>query len=128
MLKTHKHKDNSKAQWYNLTGKYMVKNCRSPNTTKGNFMGLNLRKSKSLGKGIRVTFSKGGPSVSVGKPGARVSVSKDGARGTLGVPGSGASYTKQKSFKKSEGYKKVSKIIGWVSLVVLIIYIVYGYF
>ena len=90
-------------------------------------MGLNLRKTKSLGKGIRLTLSKGGPSISIGKPGARVSVNRDGVRGTVGVPGSGASFSKQKSFKKSDSYKKFSRVIGWISITILILYIVYDY-
>lgn len=59
-------------------------------------MGFNYRKSISLGKGIRVNFSKAGPSISFGKTGMRFSVNSKGqAKGTVGIPGSGMYYNKQ---------------------------------
>lgn len=59
-------------------------------------MGFNYRKSINIAKGIRVNFSKSGPSISFGKTGMRFSVNAKGqARGTVGVPGSGMYYNKQ---------------------------------
>ena len=59
-------------------------------------MGFNFRKSINIAKGIRVNFSKSGPSVSFGKTGMRFSVNTKGqARGTVGIPGSGVHYRKQ---------------------------------
>lgn len=59
-------------------------------------MGFNFRKSINIAKGIRVNFSKSGPSISFGKTGMRFSVNSKGqARGTVGIPGSGVHYRKQ---------------------------------
>ncbi|EXB03479.1 TPA: DUF4236 domain-containing protein [Acinetobacter baumannii] len=58
-------------------------------------MGLNFRKSIKIAPGIRVNVSKKGlSSVSVGGKGARVNVSKKGTRTTVGIPGTGLSYSK----------------------------------
>jgi hypothetical protein len=43
-------------------------------------MWWSFRKSKKVAPGVRLTVSKGGPSVSVGRKGARVSVGRRGAR------------------------------------------------
>ncbi len=67
-------------------------------------MGLNFRKSIKIAPGIRVNISKKGlSSVSVGGKGARVNVSKKGTRTTVGIPGTGLSYTTNTSYKKSKG-------------------------
>ncbi len=59
-------------------------------------MGINFRKSISLGKGIRVNLSKGGPSVSFGVKGLRFSLnSKGGASANVGIPGTGIYYNKK---------------------------------
>ena len=42
---------------------------------------------------MKVNFSKGGVSLSVGKPGATLNFSKRGVRQTIGLPGSGVSET-----------------------------------
>lgn len=67
-------------------------------------MGLNFRKSIKIAPGIRVNISKKGlSSVSVGGKGARVNVSKKGTRTTVGIPGTGLTYTTNTSYKKSKG-------------------------
>lgn len=59
-------------------------------------MGFSYRKSINIAKGIRVNFSKSGPSISFGKNGLRFSLNSRGeARGSVGLPGSGMSYKKQ---------------------------------
>ncbi|EPK4116823.1 DUF4236 domain-containing protein, partial [Acinetobacter baumannii] len=64
-------------------------------------MGLNFRKSIKIAPGIRVNISKKGlSSVSVGGKGARVNVSKKGTRTTVGIPGTGLSYSKFSSHTK----------------------------
>lgn len=70
-------------------------------------MGLNFRKSIKIAPGIRVNISKKGlSSVSVGGKGARVNVSKKGTRTTVGIPGTGLSYTTQSPYKKSKKFDK----------------------
>lgn len=63
-------------------------------------MGLNFRKSISLGKGLKLNLSKSGPSVSFGKSGFRQSINLKGqARTTVGIPGTGIYYTKNTNVK-----------------------------
>ena len=63
-------------------------------------MGLNFRKSISLGKGLKLNLSKSGPSVSFGKSGFRQSINlKGNARTTVGIPGTGIYYTKNTNVK-----------------------------
>ena len=69
-------------------------------------MGLNFRKSISLGNGLKLNLSKSGPSLSFGKSGMRQSVNLKGqARTTIGVPGTGIYYTKTSNVKNLFGGK-----------------------
>ncbi len=57
-------------------------------------MGFRVRKSFKIAPGVRVNVGKKSAGVSFGTRGARVSVnSRTGARATVGIPGSGISYT-----------------------------------
>lgn len=89
-------------------------------------MGFNYRKYINLGKGFRINLTQKGAGVSFGAKGARVTVNKDGVRGRVGVPGTKASYTKQKSFKKGSTAKKVAGIIATIVLLVVIAYYLVG--
>lgn len=67
-------------------------------------MGLNFRKSISLGKGLKLNLSKSGPSVSFGKSGFRQSINLKGqTRTTVGIPGTGVYYSKSSNVKKIAG-------------------------
>jgi hypothetical protein len=62
-------------------------------------MGFRFRKSLTFAEGIRVNFSKGMPSLSIGRRGSTVNINKDGVKSTFGLPGTGLSYqTKQVSW------------------------------
>lgn len=57
-------------------------------------MGFRVRKSFKIAPGVRVNVGKKSAGISVGTKGARVCVnSRTGARATVGIPGSGISYT-----------------------------------
>lgn len=57
-------------------------------------MGFRVRKSFKIAPGVRVNVGKKSAGVSFGTRGARVSInSRTGARATVGIPGSGISYT-----------------------------------
>ena len=53
-----------------------------------------------IAPGLTLNLSKGGASLSGGVRGARVTVGRQGVRRTLGLPGSGAHWTKQTSWKQ----------------------------
>ncbi|WP_201526111.1 MULTISPECIES: DUF4236 domain-containing protein [Psychrobacter] len=66
-------------------------------------MGFRLRKSIKIVPGVRINLTKKGvSSLSVGKRGARVNIGKKGTRGTVGIPGSGLSYSSYKSHSDSK--------------------------
>jgi len=56
-------------------------------------MGFRFRKSIRLIPGVRLNISKTGISTSIGPRGATINVGKRGVRGTVGLPGSGLSYS-----------------------------------
>lgn len=56
-------------------------------------MGFRFRKSIKLLPGVRLNLSKSGVSTSIGRRGATVNLSERGVRGTVGLPGTGLSYS-----------------------------------
>ena len=57
-------------------------------------MGFRYRRSIKLGSGVRLNVSKRGlSSVSIGKPGSTLNVGRRGVRSTVGLPGTGLSYS-----------------------------------
>jgi hypothetical protein len=57
-------------------------------------MSFRFRKTAGLGRLARVNFSKSGASLSIGRRGASINLSpRYGTRATVGIPGSGVSYT-----------------------------------
>ena len=56
-------------------------------------MVLRFRRSVKIAPGVRLNMSKSGPSLSVGGRGATANFSKRGTRTTVGIPGTGLSYT-----------------------------------
>lgn len=74
-------------------------------------MGLRVRKIFKLAPGIRLNLSKSGGSVSVGGKGFTVNLGPKGTRGTVGLPGSGVSYS---HIEKRNG------AMGWVWSFILI--------
>lgn len=69
-------------------------------------MGLRYRKSFKIAPGVRVNLSKKGVGMSVGTKGARYSVSSTGRRTTtIGIPGTGLSYSKSRGGGKKSANK-----------------------
>ena len=69
-------------------------------------MSLRFKKSIKILPGIKLNISKNGiNSVTIGKPGASVNLSKKGKQATVGIPGTGLSYSK----KFSSSVNKSSK-------------------
>ncbi len=72
-------------------------------------MGLNFRKSFTILPGVRINIGKKSASVSFGKRGARHTISTTGKRTTtIGLPGTGLSYTHNHSSGKKKKKKKAS--------------------
>lgn len=72
-------------------------------------MGLRFQKRITIFPGVTINLSKSGASLSLGPRGAKYTISSKGHRGTVGIPGTGVSYTKYKS------HKDVAKDIGSLS-------------
>ena len=73
--------------------------------------GLRVRKIFKLAPGVRLNLSKSGGSFSFGSKGFTINLGPKGTRGTVGLPGSGISYSK---------YEKRSGAMGWVWAFILI--------
>lgn len=56
-------------------------------------MGFRFRKSFKIAPGIRLNLSKSGTSVTLGGRGASVNIGGKRPRATVGIPGTGVSYT-----------------------------------
>ncbi len=90
-------------------------------------MGLRFRKSFKIAPGVRVNVSTRGTSLSVGKRGLTTNISRRGVRSTIGIPGSGISYTTRttrwnnrrnivnlpnRQFINDAPYRRVSFLLG----------------
>ena len=82
-------------------------------------MGLRMRKSITICKGVRLNFGKSGTSLSFGTRGLRQTIHSSGRRTTsIGIPGSGLSYVTSSGGKKRQtpssystsGYRSPSQI------------------
>lgn len=77
-------------------------------------MGLRMRKSIKIAKGVRLNFGKTGASVSFGTRGLRHTIHSSGRRtSSVGIPGTGISYVTTTSGKrkyKSQAYTKRQQI------------------
>ena len=79
-------------------------------------MGFRFQKRIKIAPGVRLNLSKSGVSVSSGIRGATVNFSRRGTRATLGLPGTGLSYStkigsKRRSKRgKATTEKQVSKV------------------
>lgn len=58
-------------------------------------MGFRFKKVIKIAPGIKLNVSKSGISTSIGPKGATMNVGRHGVRGTVGIPGSGLSYSQQ---------------------------------
>ena len=65
-------------------------------------MGLKFRKSIKLGKNVKLNINNGSASVTVGGKGKKHKISTNGtSRTTVGIPGTGISYTTTGGKKKT---------------------------
>jgi hypothetical protein len=83
-------------------------------------VGFRFRKSLRLAPGFRINLSKNGlSSLSIGKRGAIFNVGAKGEKVTVGMPGTGLSYSRQISERRSldtepSGRAKPVRIVVWL--------------
>lgn len=77
-------------------------------------MGLRFRKSVRICKGIRLNFNKNSTSITIGGKGVHYTVNSKGRRtGTVGLPGTGVSYSVSSSSKKaSSSDNRQNKVVN----------------
>lgn len=61
-------------------------------------MGLRFRRIFRIAPGVKINLSKTGTSLSLGKSGATVNFGRKRARATVGLPGSGVSYSEDVAY------------------------------
>src|SRR5689334_4179639 len=95
-------------------------------------MGLRYRSSIRLARGLRINLWKSGASLSVGQPAATVNLGNRGVRSTVGLPGSGISYSEMKPWHRRAvrragefaanptSVRRGAPIIGWLILIVAV--------
>lgn len=81
-------------------------------------MGFRFRKSIKLLPGVRLNIGSKRSSVSVGGRGATLNVSKKGTRTTVGIPGSGISYSKYSRHSKNTTQSKGGAGL-WLAMILL---------
>ena len=70
-------------------------------------MGINFRKTISLGKGLKLNLGKKSASVTIGKKGVHHTISTTGRQTTtVGIPGTGLSYSTTTGTKKQAAAAK----------------------
>lgn len=83
-------------------------------------MGFKFQKSIKILPGVKFNLGKRGGSLSVGGKGASVNIKPDGTtRGTVGIPGSGLSYSEQITQgqgKNKKGRSVFEKLIIYVGI------------
>ena len=80
-------------------------------------MGFRFRKTIRLAPGLRINIAKKSASLSVGGKGLTYNIGGKGTRSTLGIPGSGASWSTYR--RHSGGFI----LIALIALIVLAIYL-----
>jgi hypothetical protein len=84
-------------------------------------MSWRFRKRITLGKGLRVNLSKSGLSLGLGPHGMNVNLSPRGLRSTVGIPGSGFSYQRMRTWhhgRRAAGKPGlVASAIGWAVMI-----------
>src|SRR5690348_861919 len=99
-------------------------------------MGFRYRSSIRLTRGLRINLSKSGASLSVGGRGATVNLGQRSIRTTVGLPGSGLSYSETKPWHRRVArragelaanptpVRRGYPIVGWFILIVAVVAVV----
>ncbi|MBW4035274.1 MAG: DUF4236 domain-containing protein [Proteobacteria bacterium] len=91
-------------------------------------MGFRFRKRIRIAPGLGINLSKSGASVSVGGRGAMLNFGRRGKRVTIGVPGTGVSYSEQIGTNPHQAHDQVpprgnlfSRLVGWMLFAVVVV-------
>ena len=90
-----------------------------------------FRRSKKILPGVKLNIGKKGPSsLSLGGRGSTVNVSRKGTKTTVGIPGTGLSYSTKSggSAKRAKGFSKSSSSKGAIILFVVILFVLFYLF
>lgn len=87
-------------------------------------MGFRFRRTLSLGPLLRLNFSKSGTSLSAGVRGARMTFGRNGIRTTVGLPGSGLSYTHLERSGRRTPRPRWLRLALWIVLVSAVLWLV----
>lgn len=85
-------------------------------------MGLRFSRRIGIAPGLRVNLSKSGVGLSVGRKGAWLTFGPRSKRATVGLPGTGLSWTEQASSKSSPQRVRAYTIMVWVTLAFMALY------
>ena len=89
-------------------------------------MGLNFHKSVKVNDNTRVNLSKKSASVTMGTKGVHHTVSTSGRQTTtIGIPGTGLSYTTSSGSKSKKGSKS-KVVISAICSVIAAIFVIFG--
>ncbi len=83
-------------------------------------MGLRFHKSIKLLPGVHLNLSKGMPSLSVGGRGLSYNIGVKGNKATVGLPGSGVSYSDYETHGGKQGQTQKQPWKIWFGILVLI--------
>ena len=83
---------------------------------------LRFRRTIRLAPWLRMNVSKTGLSTSIGKRGATINIRGDRVRGTVGVPGTGLSYSEQSTQRTGSGTRALALLV-LVALVLVAAYL-----
>ena len=89
-------------------------------------MGFSFRRRIKVLPGVHINVSQGGVSTSVGTRGARVTIGRGRRRMTVGVPGTGLSYTSVASSGPQSRRWGFGKTAAFIFVAVLIICWMFG--
>lgn len=74
-------------------------------------MGFRFQKRIKIAPGVRLNVSKSGVSTSIGGRGATVNLNSKGVRTTVGLPGTGLSWSKQTGWANANGLKPEDELM-----------------
>lgn len=96
-------------------------------------MGIKFRKSIKVMPGVRINLSnRGVSSVSVGRRGAKVNFGRQGVRSTVGLSGTGLSYTNYTPYRQAQGtpvqYLDYRPVSLWLGIGIFLLPIIFAWF